>query len=248
MNPATFEQEYRIHYFDIDCKKNALITSLINYFNDVAMLQSEHLGIGLEYLKKHSKAWVLYKWDIKIHRFPTYNEKIRVKTIPYAFNRFFAYRCFYITDEEGKKLVSANSVWLFIDTDKRHPIKITEGMYWAYRVKPGKPRRIEKIQKPAPIDIEKEFQVRYSDIDTNQHVNNVKYAEWALETVPLDIVLNYILSNLKVTYKKETTYDKTIKVLTQVSDKGKNITCLHNIVDENKKQLCLLESRWVSRG
>lgn len=245
LNPATFEQEYRICYCDIDCRKNALITSLMNYFEDVAMLQSEQLGIGLKYLKKHCKAWVLYKWDIKIHRFPTYNEKVKVGTIPYAFNRFYAYRHFYITSCEGEKLVSANSVWLFIDTDKKRPIKITEDMYKAYKVKFDKPERIKKIQKPSSIDIEKEFQVRYSDIDTNKHVNNVKYAEWAIETVPMDIVLNYTLSNLKVTYRKETTYGKTIKVLTQVLDESKNITCLHNIVDGNNKQLCFVESKWL---
>ena len=58
---------------------------------------------------------------------------------------------------------------------------------------------------------EKSFDVRYSDIDTNMHVNNVKYVSWALETVPKDIVLNYELKNVKVTYEKETTYGETIK-------------------------------------
>lgn len=248
MKPATLKQEYRIHYYDIDYKKNALITSLMNYFDDVAMLQSEQLGIGLEYLKKHCKAWVLYKWDITIHRFPTYGDKIKVKTIPYAFNKFYAYRRFNITDGQGEQLVSANSVWLFIDTEKRRPIKITEDMYKAYRIESGKPQEIEEIQKPVSIDIEKEFEVRYSDIDTNQHVNNVKYAAWALETVPLDVVLNYTLTNLKVTYRKETRYGETIKVLTQALDKDSNITCLHSIVDENNIELCLLESQWVDKN
>ena len=35
------------------------------------------------------------------------------------------------------------------------------------------------------------FKVRYGDIDSNMHVNNVRYVEWAIESLPLDIVLNY---------------------------------------------------------
>ena len=65
---------------------------------------------------------------------------------------------------------------------------------------------IENIKPVNTVHYEKSFQVRYSDIDTNMHVNNVKYAAWALETVPKDIVLNYELKNIKATYEKETTY------------------------------------------
>ncbi|MGB4470493.1 MAG: acyl-ACP thioesterase, partial [Tepidanaerobacteraceae bacterium] len=104
---------------------------------------------------------------------------------------------------------------------------------------------IEDAAAPSLIDVEKEFRVRYSDIDTNRHVNNVKYAAWAIESVPLEIVLNCTLTNLKVTYKKETTYGKNIKTLTQIIRQGENTTCLHSIVDENKNELCLLESKWA---
>lgn len=48
-----------------------------------------------------------------------------------------------------------------------------------------------------------EFIARYSDIDTNRHVNNVKYADWSIEIVPLDIVMSYCLKRMKITYKKK---------------------------------------------
>lgn len=51
MQPNLFEQEYRIHYYEIDYKKRALITSLMNYFDDVATCQSEKLGVGIDYLR-----------------------------------------------------------------------------------------------------------------------------------------------------------------------------------------------------
>ena len=248
MNPALFEQEYRIHYYEIDYRKKALITSLMNYLDDVAMCQSEKLGVGVDYLKERNIAWMLYKWDIKIHKYPVYGDSVKVRTLPHSFKKFYAYRLFDILNLQGEKLVSANSAWLLINTSKKRPIKITKDMYRAYHIQSAEPLEMEEIKQPSSIDVEKEFHVRYSDIDTNRHVNNVKYAAWAIETLPLDIVLNYTLANLKVTYKKETTYGKTIKALTQVLNHSDNITCLHSIVDEDGKVLCLLESRWVKNG
>lgn len=248
MNPALFEQEYRIHYYEIDYRKKALITSLMNYLDDVAMCQSEKLGVGVDYLKDRNIAWMLYKWDIKIHKYPVYGDSVKVRTLPHSFKKFYAYRLFDILNLQGEKLVSANSAWLLINTSKKRPIKITKDMYRAYHIQSAEPLEMEEIKQPSSIDVEKEFHVRYSDIDTNRHVNNVKYAAWAIETLPLDIVLNYTLANLKVTYKKETTYGKTIKALTQVLNHSDNITCLHSIVDEDGKVLCLLESRWVKNG
>lgn len=37
---------------------------------------------------------------------------------------------------------------------------------------------------------------RRSDMDMNGHINNVTYLAWALETVPIDIYLNYKLSQV----------------------------------------------------
>lgn len=245
MQPNLFEQEYRIHYYEIDYKKRALITSLMNYFDDVATCQSEKLRVGIDYLRERNLAWMLYKWDIDIYKYPVFGERVIVRTAPHSFYKFYAYRWFEILSQKGEKLVSANSQWLFVNTAKKRPMKIPEEMYEIYKVGADNSLEIEDIAPPSSVDTEKIFNVRYSDIDTNRHVNNVKYAAWAIETVPLDIVLNYTLANLKVTYKKETTYGKTIKALAQIIKQGDEITCRHSIVDENEKELCLLESKWA---
>lgn len=245
MQPNLFEQEYRIHYYEIDYKKRALITSLMNYFDDVATCQSEKLRVGIDYLRERNLAWMLYKWDIDIYKYPVFGERVIVRTAPHSFYKFYAYRWFEILSQKGEKLVSANSQWLFVNTAKKRPMKIPEEMYEIYKVGADNSLEIEDIAPPSSVDTEKIFNVRYSDIDTNRHVNNVKYAAWAIETVPLDIVLNYTLANLKVTYKKETTYGKTIKALAQIIKQGDEITCGHCIVDEDEKELSLLESKWA---
>ena len=44
----------------------------------------------------------------------------------------------------------------------------------------------------------------------NEHVNNTKYVCWAIETVEPDFITNHRIKNLKVVYKKETTYKDVV--------------------------------------
>lgn len=240
------EKEYEVQYYEIDLKKRLLVTSLMNYFGDVATKQSEDIGAGLDYLKQSGVAWVLCKWDIYVNKYPHYGEKITVETKPYSFRKFYGYRTFKVLDDRGNIIASANSIWLLIDKEKRKVIRITEDMYKMYGVAENeiKPLIIKKIKLPEQFDIEKSFDVRYSDIDTNSHVNNVKYVDWIVETIPLDIVLNFTIKNLNITYEKEALYGEKIKIYTELKKKDNGYISLHKIVDQEERELSVIEAVW----
>ena len=247
-SPVATERNYNIHYYEVDIHKRVLITSIIDYLGDMAMYQSETLGVGIDHLKENKMAWVLYKWDITMESYPLLNETINIKTFAHSFRKFYAYRKYEINDAQGNRIGNASSVWILINTDRRRPIRISKDMCEAYGIDDnnGNALEIEDIQDIDTIHEERSFQVRYSDIDTNMHVNNVKYVAWALETVPKDIVLDYKLKNIKVTYEKETTYGETIKVSTEVIREKDKIICRHKIINDTGTELTLLESTWFS--
>lgn len=246
MNGALSEKEYSIHYYEIDYKKKALITALMDYFGDMSMQQTEDLKVGLDFLSKNKLAWVLYKWNININRYPVYNEKIRVGTQAYGMRKYYAYRKFYIIDSNNKKIVEADSIWFLINTDERKIMRIPDYMYDIYKISRGCKDllSIDKLKKPKKIDVEKQFNVRYGDIDTNKHVNNVKYVAWAIETVPQDIVIKNEINNLKVNYIKETSYGSVVKVKTQIIKGEDKIICLHDIQNEQDETLALVQTIW----
>ncbi|MCB2290670.1 acyl-ACP thioesterase [Clostridium sp. CS001] len=245
--PVITDRNYNIHYYEVDIHKKALITTIINYLGDMAMYQSEVLGVGIDYLKENNMAWMLYKWDITMDTYPLLNETIKVQTFAYSFKKFYGYRKHEIMDAEGNVIGHANSVWFLINMNRRRPMKITEGMYEVYGIDENNniDMEIENIASISEIHSEKSFKVRYSDIDTNMHVNNVKYVAWALETVPKDVVLNYQLKNIKVTYEKETRYGETIKVSTEIIREEEKVICRHQIINEEGTTLTLLESTWI---
>lgn len=246
MDKLITDKEYEIHFYEVDYKGRALFTSLMNYFGDISSKQSEDRNVGVDYLKKVNMAWVLYKWNVKIHRYPNYREKITARTSPYSFRRFYAYRKFYILDTDGNILVEADSLWFLIDTKTRKPARIQEEMYTAYLLSKDDNEAIDipKITLPEESDFCKTFDVRYSDIDTNGHVNNSKYISWMLEAVPLNIVTEYMLSNLIITYEKETTYGEVIDSFVEVNEIDGKVICRHKIIDKEGNKLTVGETTW----
>ena len=65
-----------------------------------------------------------------------------------------------------------------------------------------------------------------------------------LNMFPLEIVKNYLLRNINITYEKETTYGETIKVSTEVIEEENRIICKHIIVDKEGKRLTTAQTIW----
>ena len=82
-------------------------------------------------------------------------------------------------------------------------------------------------------DRELEFYPRRSEIDLNQHVNNVAYMNWALETIPEGLTDGYIPTEVQIFFKKEAR--RGDRILSKVNIlKGKDVLeTIHLLVNES---------------
>ena len=191
----------RVRYSETDERGRLSLTGILNYLQDCSTFQSEDLGMGIEYLKAHDRAWWLSSWQIVIDRYPELGERIVVSTWPYDFKGIYGYRNFAIQDTQGHFLVRANSVWFFFDTEKQRPAKVAAEDIRGYgdpeprlsmEYAPRKIRLTEEYEEKRPIQV-----VRHH-LDTNHHVNNARYVEIAREVLPEGISIKEI----RVEYKK----------------------------------------------
>lgn len=239
-----YSKNYYIHYFSTDIKRNLRITSLMKFFEDIAILQSESLGVGLDYYEKENCAWVMYKWNIKIYKYPKFMDEIKITTIPNAYKKFYANRLFEVRDKNNELLAEGNSIWIFLNTENKRPAAVPQMFGDLYEMNPGNEIvNIENPKAPGNPTHEKEFQVRYFDIDTNDHVNNVQYVEWALEAIPIEIKNNYTLKRLQTIYKKEVNLGDRIKSQAEIIENGNEIVCNH-LISNNEKEVCVIETHW----
>lgn len=89
--------------------------------------------------------------------------------------------------------------------------------------------------------------VTRKDIDTNGHVNNTVYVDWAIDRVPEGIYEDYKLQEIAVSYKKECKKDVKIKVISNIKeiDDNKKLITSKIVNDEDAKILyCKVSTIW----
>ena len=101
-----------------------------------------------------------------------------------------------------------------------------------------------KIKPLEKIDIEKIFEIRFDDLDVNQHVNNANYIVWAFEPLNFEFRKNHKLKNIDMVFKKEITYGAKVISQIEIFDNTTN-HILKNA--ETNEDLCLIKAEWIKK-
>lgn len=178
--------ESRVRYSETDTNAQLSVTGLMNYLQDCSIFQSEDIGVGLSYLQREKKAWLLSSWQIQVLRRPEIGEKIKIATWPYDFKGIYGMRNFAMYDSEGNYLVKANSCWFLTSTETGKPIRAAEedrAPYGALEPRIPMEEAPRKIALPAEMEKVGEVRIMRHQLDTNHHVNNAQYVDIACEVL-----------------------------------------------------------------
>ena len=256
-----FSRNYLVHYYEADSSRRLSLPALLQYFEDIALLHSSARGYNLEYYEEHHCGWMLLKWDIAIHRLPVFGETVCVGTHVHALKRFLADREFVLLDAEEKTLVSVRSNWLFVDTDRRRPLRVPEQHYKSYLVSPESetefitipevpavvlPENTDESSESTGLSIfHRNIRSANSDIDTNKHVNNVRYICWALDSLPSGYIAARTPVGMRVHYKKEIGPETDAEVLSLCAEPDANgVELSRHTVRNGTEEYCSLEIDW----
>jgi acyl-ACP thioesterase len=190
----------RVRYSEVDKDIKLDLFSIINYFQDCSMFQSEDLNMGIDYLKEKKRLWLMNAWQIHINRYPVLGEEITISTWPYDFKSMYGYRNFIITDANNQAVAVANSIWVYMDTESYCPVKVTEESVRDYKQEEKYDMNYapRKVAIPKNLTTLESFPVIRSTIDTNNHVNNGQYIRMAQEYLPLGFQIKQMRAEYKM--------------------------------------------------
>ncbi|MBH1942445.1 acyl-[acyl-carrier-protein] thioesterase [Mobilitalea sibirica] len=198
----------RVRYSEMNHQKNTMDpSSIINYFQDCSTFQSEDLNLGLSYLQKKNRIWLLTGWQLQIKSPIHLGDQITIGTWPYDFKGFYGYRNFIMKNDREEVLAVANSIWVYIDTTTNRPTKVPDD-HAGYTLEPPYPMEYadRKINLPDNLVSQPKFKVIKSNIDSYNHVNNGQYIKMAEEYLPD----TFITREMRVEYRKQAVLDDTI--------------------------------------
>ena len=238
-----FNRNYLVHYYEAGADRRLTLPALIQYFEDIAILHSTERGLDLDYYEKNHCGWMLIKWDVKVHALPCFGENVLVETRVHAMKSFMADREFRMRAEDGTVLAEARSNWLLVDTVRRRPIRIPEDQLEKFPAT-EEAKAFVAIEDVPVIDVPdgavpRDVLSSYSDMDTNGHVNNVRYIEWAIDSLPETFLRGKVPVAARVQYRRELAPSSAALVYTETGE-GRS---RHRVYSEDT-DYCTLEITW----
>jgi len=206
--PNIWKDTYQIRSYEVDCHHRLAVLAIFNFMQEAASRHAEALGVSIQQLLSENYTWLLSRLKIKIASFPVWQDQIRISTWPSGAQRLFALRDFEIRDKANQTVAAAVSAWLVLDVQKRRPVRIGP---FVERLKPLEgdhilPDDLDKLPGLEYRTHEKKFVVRYRDLDINQHVNNVSFVEWLVESIPVRFLNASVLAELEINFLAEAFY------------------------------------------
>lgn len=232
---ALYKKRYKVQVRDIDFTGKMKLSSLFLYFQDIAGIHAENLGMGRALMEKNNSLWVLARARVDILRYPKWKEEITIETWPQEPNRLEFMRDFYVKDSSGSILAKAVSVWVVID-EKTRRLKRAESIF-PMHLSTIKERAIDcklgRLKPEGKLNKVYKRKVRYSDIDINEHLNNAKYVDFIMDAFTIEEHKKHLVRSIEINYSKEALPGEDISFYTDRSQVDDNIIYMEGINEAN---------------
>ncbi len=240
-----YSRAYRIRSYEADFRGLVKPVALLNYLQDAASGHADLLGFSLKDLRARNATWLLSRYHVRIDRYPAVDDELQVKTWRSLVDGIYAYREFHIAGEDGCHIGCATSSWVLLNLRTKRPARIGDFL-------PELPllrnRAMEddfpKLPRLGSWSSEHSFRARTADLDMNRHVNHAIYAEWALETVPEQVLRECCLYEIEIAYINEAVSGDSI--ISRVENAGPGVF-IHLLAREaDGRELTRLRTSWRS--
>lgn len=202
MNDIITSITKQIEICEVDYMGQYHLSELFNQFSTIATINAKKIGLWNEDMMSQY-GWVVAKQSLHLDEPIYFKDIIELSTIVDN-GSFVSFPRYYFIHKGDQRIGYCSSIWTLIDIHKRRIVS---------------PKRIglnvpsvnhnEHLEEPQNIDIDIPMnyitsrKVLYSDVDTNQHMNNTKYIQWGMDLIDYDIHKDYFVSDLTIQYKKE---------------------------------------------
>lgn len=252
MEVTKYIEKVKIFNHYTNYKGRLFVKTLCDLFNDTAEVQTELYGVDVATLNAEGMTWMLHRLHIQLNKMPHQNEEVYIETWPSGIDRLFALRDYRMYRADGEELVRATSEWMYIDLERRRPVRLSEKV-----ISMSTGHGIPRLQL-APILHEKEFQIEaqggrqfvatFDNIDFNGHVTQASYMRWITNSLPFEFLKEHVLTDVEVIYAHEIMPDSTIYSAYSRSEGEGTVTVLHQVKNEaGDLNHCIAKTVWEKK-
>jgi len=208
MSVYTFQT--RVAYDDIDESLHLTLRGAMGHMQEAAILHSSQCGFSITDIPQTHVIWMLVQWRARLVGKADWNEQITVRTWPRTMERITSVRNYEIYAKDGTLVAVGESNWVLVNADTGRTTRITPEVAAAYDL-----TEQDVFDAPLPIlpkgtgEPVVQFHVSRRDIDTNHHVNNRVYLDYAREALPNEIA-EFPFPEVSVRYHRQLLQDDPV--------------------------------------
>ncbi|EEF51750.1 palmitoyl-acyl carrier protein thioesterase [Ricinus communis] len=237
-----YSQTFIIRSYEIGPDKTATMETLMNLLQETALnhvtssgLAGDGFGATRE-MSLRKLIWVVTRIHIQVQRYSCWGDVVEIDTWVDGAGKNGMRRDWIIRDYNTKEIITrATSTWVIMNRETRKLSKMPEQVrqelvpFYTNRIAIAKENndveKIDKLTDETAERIRSGLAPRWSDMDANQHVNNVKYIGWILESVPINVLEDYNLTSMTLEYRRECRQSNLLESLTSTTEHSNNNSC-----------------------
>ncbi len=211
---GTYKYKFIVSASQVNKNHMFNIEPALELCQEVAILHAIELGWAPTVMANHKKFFAVSK--LKLEFLSPLKEDDKVELLTYAiepkksftFEREFAFKA------NGQNRILGTSKWCLIDTEKNslaHMDTIADIMPKKLAKSNNFGIEFERVPFDKTFKYHHSRRIMFNDIDINGHCNNQKYAEMAINCIPLEWA-NKEPKSFEISYVKQCYYGDTIEV------------------------------------
>ncbi|KAI9079782.1 hypothetical protein K1719_038403 [Acacia pycnantha] len=231
-----YRQIFVIRSYEIGPDQTATMETLMNFLQETALNHVTCSGIGgkgfgaTRQMSIRKLIWVVTRIQLQVQRYSSWGDVIEVDTWVDAAGKNGMRRDWIIRDHYTKEIITkATSTWVIMNRETRKLCKMPEEVrqevvpFFLNRrsisTEQTDCEKIDKLTDDTSERIRSGLAPRWNDMDANQHVNNVKYIGWILESVPIKALEEYNMTSLTLEYRRECRQSNLLESLTSPTER-----------------------------
>lgn len=244
-----FEIEYIIKYYDVDSSNKASVVSLIEYMQEAATISSEKRGLGREYLQARGEGWILLQFKARMISLPKLGDKIIVRTWPKKSKGLYLIRQYEVVDENNNVLCVATSKWIIYSFINKLPVRLNDEILskYTYSDRSVIDDTFNTIKDNGEYEKIVLDEVLYRDIDTNWHMNNIKYVRDVIESMDNDFLNKYTVDEYIIKYKHQLVYSNEFDICISKINNQEYMYYLKEKDTDLKDNNCEMYIKWKEK-
>lgn len=213
-------------YSDVGPDQRLTHQGLLRILQEAAAIASDEVGYGLKDIPRTGVHWILSGWRVELKNRPSWRAGLRVETWPRAMDGFLSDRDFLVRSG-GDLVAQGTSRWLLLNAGTGRMTRISDTVRSAYAGQMdetsvfGGEELSGNGKTPEGTPAAFETVVGRRDIDTNHHVNNLHYLDYAVEALPEEVYQS-LPDTVEIAFRRQILLGTPIRCLYSLTEDGRH--------------------------